>query len=165
MGVVEIAWRVAGRDGAPFYPSGKLTPSAYDDTCDLPGTGPGGAETSYRLFFAFEICDPACGDCTDPACHVVPAADLPCDTIRYTDPEVPAADDPYLFSLRARIDAGDGPCEPAAPCVSVPGPIERKVRPGLVTDLQVVEVRLDAEGDAPPGSEASRLDLVACGCL
>ncbi len=164
VGVVEVAWVVAGRDGEPIYPSGKLTPSAYDDTCSLPGWGPGMAEVTYTLRMTFSVCDAGCGDCDDPACRVVPTAELPCDAIRYTDPEVPASDEAYLFEVRPTLEFDGARCTPAAPCVVAPGPISRKVRPGLVTDLQVVEILLDAEGGATPGSPASRLDLAACGC-
>ncbi|RMG96915.1 MAG: hypothetical protein D6705_10070 [Deltaproteobacteria bacterium] len=164
VGTVEVAWVVAGRDGEPIFPSGDLAPSAYDDTCDLPGYGPGMAEVTYALRLSLQICDPGCGDCSDSACHVVPEAELPCDGVRYTDPDVPASERPYLFRLRARIETETGSCVPSAGCVVVPGPISRKVRPGRVTDLQVVEILLDVEGGARPGSPASRLDLVACGC-
>jgi hypothetical protein len=163
-GVVELAWAFVDRDGQQIFPGGLFDP-AQDDACDLPGRR-GGARVSYDLDIELEICDPRCGSgCDDPACHVVPPLSFDCATSRGSDPDVPSAEMPYRFTFRAvvSLDGEDACRDPDPTCVAVPGPRERTVRPGLVTDLQVYQVVLDFDLDGPPDTEGA-LDLEACGC-
>ncbi len=82
--------------------------------------------------------------------------------------DIPASEEPLLFDLRAVLSYQGLSCvSPAPDCVAVPGPRERKVRPGRVTDLQVYQVVIDTDADGrPAGGGLSRelLDLDACGC-
>lgn len=164
-GVVELAWIIVDRDGEPIYPAGALTVGARGDSCGFAGRR-GGAVTPVDLRLELQICDPACGtdaeSCSDPACRVVDPLRFPCDTSRGSDPNVPADDQPYLFTFQAVLESpqGDLTCvDPEPTCVAVPGPRERTVKEGLVTDLQVVQIVMDVE----LGVDES-LDLEACGC-
>jgi hypothetical protein len=163
-GVVEVAWAFVDRDGEQIFPGGLFDP-AESDACNLPGRF-GETRVTYDLDVALEICDPACdAGCDDPACQVMSPLTFDCRTSRGSDPDVPSSDDPYRFTFRANvaIDGREEACRPAPTCVAVPGPRERTVRPGLVTDLQVYQVVVDFDlGASVTGRGA--LDLGACGC-
>ncbi len=161
--MVELGWQIADRGGEVIYPSGKVSPDAFRDSCDLPARI-GSEDVAYDLHVELEICDPACGDCADPACQVVPTERFPCTRARATEPSVPAAADPYLMTVRPVIVRDGQDCLPPPSCVAAPGPIERQVRAGLVTDLQVLQVVVDVDSTAPRSDPVARLDLVACGC-
>lgn len=162
-GSVELAWVFVDRDGDPIYPGGVFTVNDERDSCDLPGVV-GGQGVPYTLRVELEICDPACAaGCDAEECLVVPRHMFPCTTARGNDPDVPASDDPYRFTVRAIVDVAtfEEDCrDPAPTCLAVPAPRERVVAAGRVTDLQVhqIVVDVDRQGD---GS----LDLEACGCV
>jgi len=161
-GTVELAWVIVDRDGDPIYPGGVFTADDERDSCELSGVA---AEQAipYDLRVELEICDPGCeAGCDADECLVVPRHVFPCTTARGNDPDVPASDQPYLFTVRAVLDAPvfTSDCrDPASSCLAVPAPRERVVTAGLVTDLQVYQivVDVDRQGDAS-------LDLEACGC-
>jgi hypothetical protein len=159
-GSVELAWVFVDRDGDPIYPGGVFTADDERDSCELPGTL-GGQSTRYDLRVELEICDPGCTEgCDAEACLVVPRLMFPCTTARGNDPDVPASDTPYRFTVRALLDPEPlAECDPAPTCLAVPAPRERVVGAGLVTDLQVYQivVDVDRQGDRS-------LDLEACGC-
>ena len=160
-GVVELAWVFVDRNGDPIYPGGVFSFTDQRDSCDLPGVTSQGPIV-YDLRVQLEICDLSCdAGCTDPACQVVEPIRFPCRAARGTDPEVPASDEPYRFTVRAAIESNLSPncLDPAPTCVAVPGARDRKVTPGLVTDLQVYQISVDVPNDGSP------LDLEACGCV
>lgn len=160
-GVVELAWVFVDRDGDAIYPGGVFTADDERDSCDLPGAA-GGQGVTYDLRVELEICDPGCAaGCDADECLVVPRHEFPCTTARGNDPDVPASDEPYRFTVRARLDAAvlGGECRDPAPCLAVPAPRERVVTAGRITDLQVYQivVDVDRQGDAS-------LELGECGC-
>lgn len=160
-GVVELAWVFVDRDGDAIYPGGVFTADDERDSCDLPGAA-GGQGVTYDLRVELEICDPGCAaGCDTDECLVVPRHEFPCTTARGNDPDVPASDEPYRFTVRAVLDASvlGGECRDPAPCLAVPAPRERVVTAGRITDLQVYQivVDVDRQGDAS-------LELGECGC-
>jgi hypothetical protein len=159
-GAVELAWVFVDRDGDAIYPGGVFTSGDERDSCGLPGVA-GGQGVTYDLRVELEICDPGCAaGCDAEECLVVPNHVFPCITARGNDPDVPASEEPYRFTVRAVLESPGlpGPCRDPA-CLAVPAPRERVVTAGLVTDLQVYQivVDVDRQGDAS-------LDLEACGC-
>jgi hypothetical protein len=157
-GVVEINWAVVDRDGDAIFPAGQFMASG--DTCDLPAIR-GDTRLDYDLEVELVICDPECAaGCDAEECQVVAPTRHPCTVARATDRDVPASEEPYLFELRAVIDAPDGECiDHVPPCIATPGPRERPVHRGLVTDLQVFQIIVNSDIDAN-----DPLDLEACGC-
>lgn len=171
-GTVELAWQFVDRGGDPIFPGGVFG-SRFRDVCDRSGRL--GEPVTYDLGVELEICDPACeadldrpaeedaeGERCDPGCEVVPALRFSCETYRGSDLDVPPSDQPYRFTLRAlvEIDREGASCPAPEPtCIAVPGPRERTVRPGLVTDLQVYQIAVDLD----LGSD-DVLDLERCGC-
>lgn len=166
LGVVELNWVFVDRGGEPFYPGGQFALNRYESSCGLRGKI-GDTTVRYDLRLELEICDPACaGGCDDPDCQVVEPRRFSCKTARASDLEVPSAPDPYQFSTRAVIEREDGvECSNLPPgCVAAPGPRERIVSPGLVTDLQVYQIGVDMDGTVGPTNDAAHLDLEACSC-
>ncbi len=160
-GVVELAWVLVDRNGDPIYPGGVFSIDDQRDSCDLPGVTGDGA-IRYDLHVQVEICDPACeAGCDDPTCLVMDPLVFPCDTSRGSEREVPASEDPYRFTVRAAVRSNIAPecVDPQPTCIAVPGPRERKVTAGLVTDLQVYQITVDVADDTSP------LDLEECGCV
>lgn len=157
-GVVEINWAFVDRDGDPIFPGGLFTPQLHD-ACDMPAVR-GTASAKVDLGVELDICDVDCdGDC-EGDCRITDPHRFPCDVARSTLNDVPASSQPYLFVLRAVITgAGDACVAPPPSCIAVPGPRERKVEQGQVTDLQVFQIAVDIDrgGD-------DRLDLEECGC-
>lgn len=156
-GVVELNWAYVDRDGDPIFPGGLFSPKLHD-ACDLAAHG--GSASRVDLAVRLEICDSACdGDCAGD-CAIVPPQRFGCDVARTTLSDVPASTDPYLFVLSAVILGAGDPCiAPPPSCIAVPGPRERTVEQGQVTDLQVFQIAVDIDlrGD-------DSLDLEACGC-
>jgi hypothetical protein len=157
-GVVELNWSVVDRDGEAIFPAGQFMASG--DTCDLPGRR-GGATVKYDLEVELAICDASCAaGCGADECQIVEPTRYPCSVARGTDRDVPASEDPYLFTVRAVVATPDGDCSDLVPpCIATPGPRERAVHRGLVTDLQVFQIIVNADIDAD-----EPLDLEACGC-
>jgi len=166
-GVVELSWRFVDRAGDVIYPGGAFSLGNLD-SCDLPGRI-ADDEVSYDLRLELEICDPSCAaGCADPSCHVVEPARFACDTARASDVDVPASTEPYRFTVRGVIEAPASAgadaidcAQPEPTCVATPGPRDRTVHPGLVTDLQVMQIAVDIDLGAGPEEV---LDLEACGC-
>lgn len=154
-GVVELNWAFVDRDGDPIFPAGQFS-VGRGDACDLPGSG--GVDLDLEI--ELDICDASCGGSCDGDCRITEPERGHCDSARATLRDVPASEDPYLFFLRAVIVTPASECT-AVPsdCIAVPGPRERTVRRGLVTDLQVLQLVVDVDLDA---DEA--LDLEDCGC-
>ena len=166
VGVLEFSWEFVDRDGDKIYPGGLFEPAA-SDSCDLPARI-GDQSVTYDLGVQLEICDTACDQgCGDPDCLVVPPLRFGCKTFRGSDPDIPSSQDPYQFTLRAVIDVdqtGNTCLEPTPTCIGVAGPRERRIEGGLVTDLQVYQIAVDYDLDAPSDRESGSLDLEACGC-
>lgn len=158
-GVVEINWAFVDRDGEPIYPAGQFV-VGRDDTCGLSGRR-GNQRLRYDLHMQLSICDESCtAGCDDESCQVVTPDQFSCDVARNTARDVPASNDPYLFSMRAVIETPGKTCtDVPLSCIAVPGPRERTVERGRVVDLQVwqVVVDIDLNGDAV-------LDLEECDC-
>jgi hypothetical protein len=167
-GVVELSWAIVDREGDAIYPGDQLSIDRRQDSCDLPGRIGDGVDVSYDLRVELEICDPLCEPgCDDPDCLVDGRRRFACDTARGSDPNVPAADHPYRFAVRAvvvRSDDGRECADLPAGCIDVPGPRERIVEAGLVTDLQVYQIRVGVDLGANESDPSARLDLEACGC-
>jgi hypothetical protein len=165
-GVVELAWEFVDRDGEKIYP-GNLFEQTAQDACDLPARL-GDQRITYDLGVQLEICDTDCdAGCGDPDCLVVPPLRFDCKTYRGSDPTIPSSDAPYRFTIRAGLELdqlGRTCLEPTPTCVGVPGPRERRVLPGLVTDLQVYQIAIDVDADVPSDRDGGSLDLEACGC-
>lgn len=160
--VVELAWVFTDRDGEPMFPGGALTVGARRNSCDFVGSTSAGTQP-VDLRLQLEICDPACaGGCDDPACLVVDPLRFPCSVSRGSNPNIPASDDPYRFTARAVIESGSGlECiDPDPTCIAVPGPRERSVADGLVTDLAVYQLVVNVEQGVD-----EEIDLEACGCV
>lgn len=155
-GYIELAWAFVDRQGEPIFPNGELK-----ESCSFRGpVAPEGEARTIDLRVELRLCDPECaGGCDDPACLVTEPLRFACLDYR-GHATVPASEGPYLFETRviAEID-GDAECACAisSACVQVPGPRQRMVRPGLVTDLQVYQLILDI---ADP--TATNLDLSPC---
>jgi len=163
-GAVEVAWQFVDRDGTAIFPQG-LFERNDRGACDRPGFTMPGQFTTYDLSVELEICDTTCpAGCEDPSCFVIDPLQFSCRTFRGAEQNIPASDDPYLFTLRPVIgvDASDTTCRnPAPSCLATPGPRERRVDEGLVVDLQVYQILVDIEL-AEPDEDA--LDLEECGC-
>jgi hypothetical protein len=165
-GVVELAWVFVDRDGDPIFPAGQFV-AGNRDSCDLPGRI-GTELVRYDLQVELEICDATCpAGCDEEGCRVVDPLRFSCKTARGSDPDIPASEDPYRFTVHTVIRVRDRGIEchgPAPTCIAVPGPRERKVLPGLVTDLHVQQIIVDVDQAAPRSGDGS-LDLEACGCV
>ncbi len=165
-GSVELAWVFVDRDGDPIYPGGVFSLEDERDTCDLAGQI-GQQSTRYDLRVQLEICDPDCAaGCDADECLVAEPRRFGCNTARGNEPQVPASDTPYRFTVRPVISiAGfDTECRDALPtCLAVPAPRERTVQGGLVVDLQVYEILVDIDRTATEAQERD-LDLEDCGC-
>ncbi len=161
-GSVELAWVFVDRDGDPIFPGGVFSVDDERDTCDLPGTFAGQA-VNYDLRVELEICDTTCAaGCDAEECHVLPRRPFACNTARGNEPDVPASEDAYRFTLRAVLSAPtlDAECSEApSTCLAVPAPRERVLEAGRVLDLQVQQIAVDVDRT---GGEA--LDLEGCGC-
>ncbi|MCA9705762.1 MAG: hypothetical protein KDK70_07935 [Myxococcales bacterium] len=159
-GAVELAWVFVDRGGDPIFPGGVFSVDDEHDSCELPGVV-ADQGVPYDLRVELEICDPACeAGCDAEECLVLPRRRFGCNTARGNEPEVPASDEPYRFTLRAVVGASsiDVDC-PEPTCIAVPAPRERVVEAGRVTDLQVYQLAVDVDRNA-----GERLDLEACGC-
>jgi hypothetical protein len=151
------------REGDSIFPNSPFT-IGREDSCDLPGQI-GSESVTFNVNIQLEICEAECPDsCDSQACRVIDPIRFSCQRSRGTDRDVPASTTPYRFEVRAivSIPSRDVTCtDPAADCIAVPGPRERLVRAGLVTDLQVYQVVLDMQQGARDGA----LDLEECGCV
>ncbi len=162
-GVVEWAWAFVDQDGDAIYPSGVFD-LGRTSSCALPGRFD--AElVRYDLAAELVICDPECaGGCDDPDCQVVAPLGFDCDRSRGSNPSVPSSDAPYQFTISPVITLpGGDECRDLGSCISAPGPRERTVHRGLVTDLQVFQLVVGMDQGGPATGTGS-LDLEACGC-
>lgn len=166
-GVVELSWVFVDRNGGVIYPGDQLSLDRRESSCDLPGQLGNGTSLPYDLRVELEICTAEDGAAGANECHENLTRRFPCDTARGTDPEVDAADHPYRFTVRAVMTRSDNDVECTelpADCIDVPGPRERRVQPGLVTDLQVYQIKINVDVGAGESSPRARLDLEECGC-
>lgn len=164
-GYVEIAWALIDQGGTALYPDGALT-----NTCDFVGlvdSGDGGVdmpgdpvETPATLRFELLVCDPECaGGCDDPECQVIDPRSFACNTARGSV-TVPSSGLDYRFEPRVIAELAGDPactCTLSTECVQLPGPRDRKVEGGLVTDLQVYQIVLDLDDPT-----TATLDLRTC---
>lgn len=161
-GSVELAWVFVDRGGDPIFPGGVFSIDDEHDTCNLPGQL-GDMPLTYDLRVELEICEPDCeGGCDAEECLVMPRRTFACNAARGNEPEVPASDIDYRFTLRAVLSAPSVgvECRDAEPtCLAVPAPRQRAVTAGKVTDLQVNQIAVDVDRSA-----AERLNLGDCGC-
>ncbi len=161
-GYVEIAWALIDQGGTALYPDGVLA-----NTCDLNGliaSGPDGEgeATSIPATLRFEllVCDPECdGGCADPECQVVAPRSFACNTARGSV-TVPSSSLDYRFQTQMIAELDGDPactCTLSPECVQLPGPRDREVRGGLVTDLQVYQIVLDLDDPT-----TATMDLRTC---
>lgn len=159
-GSVELAWVFVDRDGSPVFPGGVFSTEDEPSSCDLPGEVTGMA-VDYDLRVELTVCDPACAaGCDAEECQVIPRRTFACNDARGNEPDVPASDEPYRFTVRAVIDAPSVPlsCRDAT-CLAVPAPRERVVDAGRTVDLAVYQIAIDTDHQG-----GQRLDLGACDC-
>ena len=162
-GAVELAWVIVDRDGDAIFPGGVFSLDDERDSCELRGVV-GDRSVSYDLRVELEVCDPSCeAGCDSEQCQVLPRHEFACNEARGSLPTVPdSGGEPYLFTVRAVVSVPSLQLEcrePSPSCVAVPAPRERRVEPGLVTDLQVYQIAIDVDRDSN-----EPLDLEACGC-
>jgi len=161
-GYVEIAWALIDQGGASLYPDGSLT-----NTCDFVGLVARGGdaqadpvETPATLRFELLVCDPECsGGCDDPECQVIDPRSFACNTARGSV-TVPSSELDHRFEARVIAELDGDPacaCTLSTECVQLPGPRDRKVRGGLVTDLQVYQIVLDLDDPT-----TASIDLRTC---
>jgi hypothetical protein len=162
-GVVEWAWAFVDQDGDAIYPSGVFD-LRRTSSCGLPGRF-GTERVDYDLGAELVICDPMCaGGCDDPDCQVVAPLGFDCDRSRGSNPSVPSSGDPYQFTISPVVTLPGGEeCRQLEACITAPGPRQRVVHPGLVTDLQVFQLVVGMDQGGPATGSGS-LDLEACGC-
>ncbi|MEM6289747.1 MAG: hypothetical protein AAGA54_00735 [Myxococcota bacterium] len=162
-GVVEWAWAFIDENGDAIYPSGVFDVSRTS-ACGLPGRT-ASSNVAYDLGVELAICDPTCTEgCEDPDCQIVAPLEFGCDRSRGSNPSVPSSDAPYQFTISPVISLpGGDECRDMGACISAPGPRERVVAPGLVTDLQVFQLIVGVD-QGGPSSGSGALDLEACGC-
>jgi hypothetical protein len=166
-GSVELAWVFVDRDGDPIFPGGVFSVDDERDTCGLPGVT-GTQSVSYDLRAELEICDPECeAGCDADECLVLERHRFGCRSARGNEPEVPASDSSYRFTVRAIISAPsvlEEVCDQALPtCLAAPAARERTVEAGRVVDLQVYQIAVDIDRSAARAVDR-QLDLKACGC-
>ncbi len=162
-GAVEWAWVFVDQDGDTIFPGGVFD-LGRTDACGLPGTTSEGG-VRFDLSVELTICDPTCTQgCEDPDCQVIAPLGFDCNNSRGSNPSVPSDDAPYQFRLNPVLSLPDDvECRDLTSCIAAPGPRERVVKPGLVTDLQVFQLVVGLDIDAPAAAGGS-LDLEACGC-
>jgi len=144
-GIVEVYWQLEDENLRRIYPQGDSA-----DTCEF--TSASGTRYDLRVRLSIIENTQACAD--DPSngdCQVIEPELFPCTRARGTADPVPISadadgDDPgYLMFVEAVIDPSDGPAfVPNAECLTGPGPRVRKVRPGRITDLEVVQFIVSA---------------------
>lgn len=164
-GVVEWAWAFVDQDGDAIFPSGVFD-VGRTSSCALPGRfETSGSQVRYDLGAELVICDPECaGGCDDPDCQVVAPLGFDCDRSRGSNPSVPSSEAPYQFSISPVITLpGGDECRDLGGCITAPGPRERTVYRGLVTDLQVFQLVVGMDQGGPANGTGS-LELEACGC-
>jgi hypothetical protein len=165
--VVELSWVFVDKNGGVIYPGDQLSLDRRESSCDLPGQLGNGSSVFYDLQVELEICTAEDDAGSDSVCPENITRRFPCDTARGTDPEVSVADHPYRFTVRTVMTRSDGGTECTnlpADCIDVPGPRERKVQPGLVTDLQVYQIKVNVDIGDGESSPHAQLDLEECGC-
>ncbi|MCA9692696.1 MAG: hypothetical protein KC636_24060 [Myxococcales bacterium] len=149
-GLVELNWAFVDRNMNPVYPG--ATGFSIRDSCGF--TGPlvdGGASQRYALHAELRVCNTGC-DCDDPSCLAIAPQRFPCDRARATVivPTVETQRFTFETVIVAVSDDVEGcECAVQSPCGETPGPRDRAVNPGLVTDLQVqqfVLATLNLEG-------------------
>ena len=162
-GVVEWAWAFVDQDGDPIFPSGVFD-LGRTSSCALRGRTES-EQVRYDLAAELVICDPEClGGCEDPDCQVVAPLGFDCDRSRGSNPSVPSSDAPYQFTISPVVTLpGGNECRDLDACIAAPGPRERVVHPGLVTDLQVFQLVVGMDQGGPISGSGS-LDLQGCGC-
>ncbi|MCA9719938.1 MAG: hypothetical protein KC468_35045, partial [Myxococcales bacterium] len=171
-GVVELNWKFVDRELTAVYPGDARDSCAFSGALEADG-----AVRDYGLHIELEICDPECAaGCESEECLVLQRR-LPCDTARATTSVPMIEEREYQFSTRiiAAVEGADleDPqacvCTLQVECALTPGPRERLLRPGLVTDLQVYQVVLPTL-TLPVDADPIPLDLSTCcepspGCL
>ena len=169
-GYIEIAWAVIDEGGTPLYPDGELQntcdftglfkPEPIGETEGVPQEVP--QEVPAILRVELTICDPTCeGGCDDPTCQIVDPKSFACNSAR-AQMTVPSSADNDKYRFETHIVAelkGDQSCtcRLTSACALLPGPRERQVQGGLVTDLQVYQVVLAL--DEP---RSATIDLTEC---
>jgi len=164
---VELSWVFVDRNGGVIFPGDQLSLNRRESSCGLPGVLGDGSSILYDLQVELEICTSAADTGGDGSCQEDVTRRFPCDTARGTDPEVAAADHAYRFTVRTVMTRSDSDVECTnlpVNCIDVPGPRERKVQPGLVTDLQVYQIKVNVDLADGESTQRAQLDLEECGC-
>lgn len=162
-GVVEWSWVFVDLDGRTIFPTGVFDLGGRD-ACNLPARA-NGRSVTYDLGVELSVCDPTCPQgCSDPDCQVIAPLEFDCETHRGSNPAIPSSDEPYQFALAPVLTLEDGSeCREVSTCIASPGPRERVVEPGLVTDLQVFQLVVGIVQGAS-STDVGALDLEECGC-
>jgi hypothetical protein len=152
---VELSWAFFDRDLRTVFPRGD-----EKDACRFVGDVDG-TERQYDLNVRLSLIGPCADNEEFEDCEVAEEHTFDCNRFRGYLPEVPAELDPYVMRVDVLVNPRSDPRFVASPkCVAVPGPRERTIRPGHVTDLAVYQFVVDATSFATGGSDP--LDLEAC---
>ncbi len=162
-GVVELNWKFVDRERTDIYPGERM------NSCAFLGQLGDAAEQEYGLHVELSICDPRCdGDCASGEC-VIQERRFPCKTARATTSVPMIEEREYTFSTRILAapsgadieDPATCTCTLLEECALTPGPRDRILRPGLVTDLQVYQFVLPTLS-LPVDLDPIPLDLSSC---
>jgi hypothetical protein len=123
-GIIEADWQFVDRRIEPIYPGG-----GRQDACALDGQSNG---TSTRFDLRVRIV----AESIDGAGTTVESALFDCDRARGAITDVPEGE--YRMSLEVWLDTETGePFRVSPHCVAAPGPRDRAVTRGRITDLSV----------------------------
>lgn len=138
-GIVEINWTFVDQVGDRVIPS-----SRAEDSCAFTGNF-AGQRKDYRMEVELRACFPDCeGGCTNPVCYAVDPFRFDCQNLRASS-KLPAEPSGYEFQVAVIAvpeEQEQCECELSPSCIAIPGPRTRAVEAGLISDLQVYQLRL-----------------------
>ncbi len=162
-GVVEINWKFVDRELTDIYPGERMNSCAFTGQLDESGA------QEFGLHVELSICDPRCeGDCASGEC-VIQTQRFPCKMARATTSVPMIEEREYTFATHILAapsgadieDPATCTCTLLEECALTPGPRDRILRPGLVTDLQVYQFVLPTLA-LPVDLDPIPLDLSSC---
>lgn len=154
-GLVEVNWQFEDASLERIFPQG-----SRGDTCEFPSASGIRYDLAVQLTIA-ENSDACANGWEDPSCVVVEQRQFDCARSRGTATSVAVsaegdADPGYLMFVEPLIDPTDTAAfVPNSSCVGRPGPRVRRVLPGRITDLEVVQFVFLV-------SDASPIDIDSC---
>ena len=155
-GSVEIRWVLVDANLERIFPGDAANTScALEDW--LRARGPAGPHTRVAArvrLLGYECADTATtGDGqTFPCPAAEPIIDerFDCALSGAVVTRIPALDDAIVWVMQVEVDDGTGAALVASDrCISIPGPRQRKIVPGSITDLELYQLVVHATRDAP----------------